>query len=279
MTTPSRATPSSSWRAQTGASSANIKSQPAAKPTSSDLAALELDLSVQLELRAQLQEEPSTDVDEANLVETNNKICDIVKEIDRVRGLLGLAMDDDFWGSADGSLSSAGTLTAQQQVRQQGNQLRQQQTQRGQQPQQPQPQQDHVQQQHLPVQQRQQDPQQHGQGQGQGQQPFQQLGQQRGSLLNNSEDFQNSFSEFVPRERKRSIGTSLGHDASEDSGSRSKRMATGTGSSNQATFSDSFNADLPAGSNIDFGFDLNDLDDFDDFFDDFNSSGVIDLTG
>ncbi|KAK1779954.1 SNF2 family N-terminal domain-containing protein [Copromyces sp. CBS 386.78] len=305
MTTPSRATASSthssSWQTRTGTSSSNTKPQPTAN--ASGLSDLELKLSVQLELRAQLQEEPETDETKFDLIEINDKICDIVKDMDRVRSSLGLSMDADFWGSSDGSQSSAGTSTAQQRVRQQGDQVRQQQAQRGQHPQQQQQphyaqqqqqqlqqqyaQQRKQQQQQLPLQQLQQRQQHHPQQQGQrqtqqgsheqGQRPFQQLPQQHESRLDNSEDFQNSFSGFVPRERKRSIGTSLGYEALRDTESSSKRTASGSGTSHPTTFSEPFNASPFAGSDINY---FEDDFSFDDFVGDgFDSSPFIDLTG
>ncbi|KAJ4409948.1 hypothetical protein N0V85_004033 [Neurospora sp. IMI 360204] len=293
MTTPNRATASSthssSWQTRTGLPSSNPNPQPTAE--ASDLADLEIELTLQLELRAQLQEEPETDKREADLTETNDKICNIVKEMDRVRTSLGLPMDAEFWGSPDGSQSSAGTFTAQQRARQQGNQLRQQQQQQ-QYAQQQYAQQQYAQQQYAQqqlqqqqyaqpqLQQRQQHPpQQQGQPRSQqgsheqGQRPFQQLPQQPESLLDNSGDFQNSFSGFVPRERKRSIGTSLGHDALRDTENSSKRTASGSGTSYHTTFSDPFNVSPFAG---------NDIDPFDDSFgfgDGFDSGPLIDLTG
>lgn len=290
MTTPSRATASSthssSWQPRTGSSSSNTNSRPTAKV--SDLDSLETDLAFQLELRAQLKEEPTTDDTKRDLVEIDQNICAIVKEMDRIRNLLGLSMEGEFWGLSDESQASASTPTFQQQVRQQGNQIRQQQTQRGQPPRQ-QLQQQHPQQHYQPQQQQLQKPQQfqqqqrypthlHGQlwsQQGpheQGQQPFQPPPQQREAQLDDFDDFVD-FDAFIPRERKRSIGTSLGHDAVGNTERSSKRTASGSGTSDPTAYQDAFNASRPAD---------NDSDPFDDSFDfdvfGFGDGSFVDLT-
>ncbi|EAA36535.3 hypothetical protein GE21DRAFT_2096 [Neurospora crassa] len=261
MTTPSRATAFSTRaslrQTRTGSPSPNPQPQPTAE--AKDLADLEINLTIQLELRAQLQEGPETDESKAILIETNDKICDIVSNMDRIRASRGSPMYAGFRGTADGGRSPAGTATAQQRARQQGNQVRQQQTQRGLNPQQHPPQ-------RPPQRQQQQQHQQQGQQrplQGlyqQEQENLQQHPQQHESRVDGSEDAQNSFSGFVPRERKRSIGTSLGNDALNDTGRSSKRTASGSGTSDHSTFSDPFNASTFAGNGIDpfddnFGFD------------------------
>lgn len=295
MTTPSRATAfpthSSPWQTRPGTSSSRSQTT----PTASDLSKLDLELSVQLELRAQLQEGPETDETKSTLEEIDNIICHIVKDMDRVRASLGYSMDEDFWGSPEGSPGSAGTApTAQQQVRQLGNQVRQQQAQRVQQPR-PQQQSQNAQQpqyaqqrQRPPLQQLQQRQQHHSQQmgqrqsrqgsheQGQRQKPFQQLPQQHEGQINNAEDFQNSLRGFVPQEpgRKRSIGTSLGHEDLRNSESSAKRAASGSGTGNPTTLSGVFDASPFLSTD-------NDVNYFDDDFnfDDFDCSQVVDLTG
>ncbi|KAK3395546.1 SNF2 family N-terminal domain-containing protein [Sordaria brevicollis] len=289
MTTPRRATASSpthssSWQTRSRPFTSNTNSQSTAE-LSDLLNRLETDLAIQLELRAQLKEDPTTDDTERDLAEIDQKICAIVKEMDRTRNLLGLPMEGEFWGSSDDSQPSAGTPTPQQQVRQQGNQIRQQQAQR-EQPSQQQPHRQPHQRSQPQQQPRQQQRRTHPHGeqwsqQGsheQGQQPFQPPPppQQREDQIDDSDDFID-LDVFVPRDRKRSIGTSLGDDALGDSGRSSKRAASGSGISEPMALQDAFDLSRPAGhdsDSVDYddGFDWNGVFGLDD-------GPFIDLTG